>query len=46
MTEIADCMEKTGLLENANALNRGKFTRNQIGISMNKIRLWMQEILL
>lgn len=24
-TEIADCMGKTGLLDNANALNRGKF---------------------
>lgn len=30
MTEIADCMEKTGLLENANALNRGKFKAGSV----------------
>ncbi len=29
-TEIADCMDKTGLLENANALNRGKFKAGNV----------------
>ena len=41
-TEVADCMDKSGLLQYAYALNRGKF---RVGAYMSRYTMLQREIL-